>query len=141
MPRRRPISLRQRPPLSWTPTPTSRIAGLSGSAAAAISRLEHARLQPGDIERAYRRWQRLTSAPLDEIERADVVGDNAAFYNGCDCGYCGPVDFGRRSLERAMRMLPSRAAAELSMAVGRLDQQLEQRLSRDHASHLLSGWW
>jgi hypothetical protein len=115
------------------------LPGLSASTLAAIARLEHNALSHRDVEVAYHRWKALVTAPIDEIERANDVGDHGGFNRCCECS--GPPDFGRRSLDTAIRMLPTKAGREVAALVRRLDQILVTRLRKRGCAHLLAEWW
>jgi hypothetical protein len=106
---------------------------------AAIARLEHRTRWYRDIELVYLRWKALVVAPLREIERANDVGDHGGFNRCCECS--GPPDFGRRSLDAAVRSLPLKSGRELAELVQRLDQVLLISLAKLGCTHLLKEWW
>jgi hypothetical protein len=96
------------------------VHGLSAGVIAAVTVLEHGRLQPGDVARALRRWE--AAARRGEVYRPGSEPCGVA-----EC--CGPGP--RDVLEEAIRGLPRRSRPALRQMVGQVDATFLLRAVRD----------
>jgi len=97
---------------------------------AAVTVVEHGRLEPGDVARQLRRW--------DELARRGWV-----YRPGSDpCGItqcCGPGP--RGILEQAIAYLPRRAKPGLRRVVAQVDEVYLRRTLPDPLADRASPWW
>ncbi|WP_051858963.1 hypothetical protein [Streptomyces xanthophaeus] len=132
MPRRRPASLRPRGRGRGSPWIRYRdVPGLSGAANAAVRALERERLAPGIVAVALSVW----SVRVHGTRRRWRPWE-AEF--SCPC--CGE-GWARDTLQEALTLLPSRAAAQLRAPTELLDAVLLRRTHHEPAADPELAWW
>ncbi|MFI1250432.1 hypothetical protein ACH4TY_27620 [Streptomyces anulatus] len=132
VPRRTPASLRPRQRGWARPWVRYRdVPRLSGAANAAVRALERERLTPGIVSVALSVW----SVRVHGAERRWTRGE-AEF--ACSC--CGE-GWARDTLQQALFMLPTSAAAELRVRVESLDEVLLRRTHHEPMTDPELSWW
>ncbi len=129
--RRAPKVVRRQETVCWTHERAAHhVPGLGPGVIAAITVVEHGRLEPGDVARALLRWE--ASAGRGGVYRP---GSNPCGVDQC----CGPGP--RGELEEAIRCLPRRAKPGLRRVVERVDEVYLRNTMPDPLADPGSPWW
>ncbi len=136
MPRRRPSALRGEIPVRghhqrWY-APIDR---LSGSCAADIRRLEHARFSPESTAQAFWYWKTLAREPLRRLTQH--YPEQGCSPLACDC----QPGLSRDHLEEVLHALPRKSARELRTLVRSLDRTILNRAAVIRADAPDVAWW